>query len=138
MFELNGFRFAASTASEGQNLFHHLRTPSGACFGRVQHLAALLAGQLIPQQLRHHENRSQHVIQVVGNPACHRSDALHSLRAEQLRLDLLLLGDVAVNQQNRLGPPQRIPQECPTAFDHVFPAILAVLAQFSLPLVLSD
>src|SRR6266513_415839 len=68
----------------------------------------------------------------------HRSDALHSLGAKQLRLDLLLLGDVAVNQQNRLGPPQRIPQECPTAFDNVFTAILAVLVQFPLPLVLSD
>ena len=100
MFDLENLQFAARSAGKRKDLFDHLRSALGAGFGQVEHLPDLRVGQLVPQQLRHDQDRGQHVVQVVSNPAGQRPDAFHPLGAKKFRLNPFLLGDVRVDHQN--------------------------------------
>ena len=138
VFDLQNFQLTADSTGEGENLFNHLRPALGAGRGSIQHLAAFLAGQLIPDQVPHHENRCQHVVQVVSYSTGQRPDAFHPLRPKQIRFNPLFLGDVRVDHQDRLRLVRLVAQERPVAFHDEILAILADLVQFALPLFRSD
>ena len=54
-----------------------------------------------PQQLESHENRGQDIVQVVRNAGCERSNTFNPLGSQQLRLDLLLFGNVGSERELR-------------------------------------
>ena len=69
----------------------------------------------------------------MGDAARERPDALHPLRAEELRLQLPHLGDVGVHDQDRAGRARLVPHERPTALHHQLAAVPRPLLEDSGP-----
>ena len=101
MPKLNHHRLAGRTNGEREDLFDHVATPVGARTDRLQHTPSHLAGQFVLQQLRRHEDRSEYIIQIVGNASSQGPNAFHPLSAEEFLFQTLLLGDVQECAQNR-------------------------------------
>ncbi len=86
------------------------------------------------EQLRAHEDRRKHIVEIVRDAAGKRADALHSLGAQELGLEFAMLGDVGVDVQNGNGPALAVAKQVATGHDDHLAAVLVQLAQLARPL----
>src|SRR5215510_4515595 len=87
--------FTLDPAGEREHLFDHLASAHGVCMKDVEQALAAFVIETHLQQLHRGEDRREHVVQVVCDAAGERADALHTLRAQELRFETFLFGDVA-------------------------------------------
>ena len=118
---------------KGQHLLDELSPAPGAAFHHVKHRQALRRGIELLQQADAHHDRSKEIVEVVGDAAGEGADALHPLGAEKLLLELLALGDVGLDQENRLWPALGVPQQGPAALQDKPRAVFRDLPDFPAP-----
>ena len=106
---LTGFDRAARAlvaAGEGEHLPHHVGAARGALVDHRDRGDRLRIARLRPQQIGAHQDRREHVVEIVGDAAGERADALHALGAQEVRLELLALADVERVPSVRVGAPE--------------------------------
>src|SRR5271170_6712849 len=88
----DGNPLAVNSTREGKHLAHQVGPTSAADVNSVEDLAAarIGAGFELEQLDRHHDG-GEYIVQVVGDAARERSDALHPLGAQELGLHCFLL-----------------------------------------------
>src|SRR5436190_23973637 len=93
LFEAFKIDDAALWAATGklQNLFNQICASLGALVGGLDHAQLLLISEFMAKQLGRHEDRSEHVVQIVGDSASKRADAVHALAAEDLGFEFLFV-----------------------------------------------
>ncbi len=77
-----------------EHLAHHRGAAPCAGFDHGKQFQAAGIDKLHLQQIQRHDDRPQHVIQVMRDAASQRSDAFHALRPQKLLLQLFAIGDV--------------------------------------------
>ena len=100
----------------------------------VSRPSACLVGDRLLQHVDRHQDRREHVVQVVGDAAGQRADALQPLRAEEPRFERLALADVGVDLQDGAGLVARVPHESPPRVHRNSAAIFRPLDDLTLPL----
>ncbi len=118
---------------EGQHLLDQIRAALRVVVQRGQHGAIVVVPGQFAQELDGHQNRREHIVQVVRNAAGQSTDALHALGAEELGLEALFLGDVGVDRENGLGPAVRVPHQGPADLHRDVAAIFRPRDDLALP-----
>src|SRR5258706_28038 len=134
MAGLQKHAFTLDTACESQDLLDHVRPAFSAGFQNSEHALALIVAELLAQNLHGHQNRGEHVIEVVGNAAGERADAFHALSAEELGLDFSLLANIGIDHEDGFSAPGIIEDERPLALDDNRLIALRDVAGLALPL----
>src|SRR5437870_10050330 len=98
-------------------------------------MLTLLVWKSSLQDLDRHKNWSKYVIEIMGNAACKRAYALHSLRSEKLRFELFPFRDIGTYNKYRFWF-SIIANQCPAAFHNDSPAVFSYLLQLASPLSL--
>src|SRR5690606_825462 len=80
---------------EGEHLSYEIGAPARAPLEGIEERTSPRVGDGLPEGPQGHQDRGEDVVQIVRDSPGQRPDALEPLRAEELRLDLLLLRDVA-------------------------------------------
>jgi len=91
---------AVHAAGEGQHLTDHLRPALGRGLHRAEHLTALLVRLVLCEQLHRHQDRGEHVVEVVGDAAGERPEALEPLGPLPILLLASILGDIRVHGEH--------------------------------------
>ncbi len=102
-------------ACEGEHLAHHLRPALDRGLERRKQFEPVGVVLVLREQLRRHQNRGQHVVEVVGDASCEGSEALHALGTGTRLLLFAVGGDVGVDAQNRLRLSALVMHELPPA-----------------------
>jgi hypothetical protein len=136
--DVHGHAHALHATGEGENLANQGSTALGAAANRIQDLQLLRVVDVLLEQADGEENGGQHVVEVVGDAARERPDALHALRPEELGEELLALGDVGVDHQDPIGTSLRVANERPSPLDVDPRSVLAAVVQFPGPLPALD
>src|SRR5580700_438290 len=74
----------------------------------------------------------------MGDAAGQRADAFEALDTQQMRFEFLLLGYVRVDDENRFGRFQLIPDQRPTTADRDSAAVLAIVRTLTGPFSILD
>ena len=90
-------------------MFNDVGPALGVGFYRVQQAQRVLVHDVLAEQGRAHEDGSEDVVQVMGDAAGQPAYAFQPLRAEQLGLETLLLGDVLFDGHKVDGVATLIP-----------------------------
>jgi hypothetical protein len=108
LLELDRDARAFDAAREGQHLAYEV----GAALRAHRHVRDDLLRALVeavhPQEVDAHRDRREQVVEVVRDAARERADALDALRAQELLLELLALGHVRVDREDRLRPSRGV------------------------------
>ena len=117
MLELEQHALAFHAARKGEHLLDDARAAFRAALDDVQHLQRVLVLEFPAQDAAGHQDRRQDIVQVVGNAAGQRADALEALRAEELRLELLRLGHIGIDHQHGFRLAVVVAHQRPAAVD---------------------
>ena len=102
VFGLEGDALALDAAREREHLANHVRAALGVDAQDFQPLLYALVRDFQLEHLHGHQDRREHVVEVVRDAACERADTLHALRAQELRLHFFALGHVRVDDEDGL------------------------------------
>ena len=105
--------------------FQRLKTGSHAVILRV-----------FLDELHGHHDRREHIVQIMRQPAGERADAFEALAAKQLRFQLFLVGDVAIDDENGLGFAVRLAHQRPAAVNGQLVPVAGFLFHLARPRVL--
>ena len=130
---VHGVSSALDAASERQHLADHVRPPGDRRLHGVEQLGLLACGVHRAQELHRHEHWRQHVVEVVGDSAGERAEALEPPCATLLLLLLTQRRDIRVDREVARRSPLVIDDGLPTARDDDAPAVFRALLQFARP-----
>src|SRR5947209_952854 len=136
MFGLEGDALALDAARERKHLAHHVGPALGVCAQDFQPLLYALVRDFQLEHLHGHQDRREHVVEVVRDAAGERADTLHALRAEKLRLHFFALGDVGIDDENGLRLFAVVAHERPATLNRDLRSRLRPLAHLAAPLAL--
>ena len=80
--------------------------------------------------LRAYEDWSENIVQIMRHAARQCADAFQALRAQQLRFEFLLLGDVGADNQNRVRCTIRSADQRSVAVGYDLPAVFGQFLDF--------
>ena len=105
-------------AGKGEDLSDHVRASFDGEFGGLQDLPPTRVRFTGREQLHGHQDRGEHVVQIMRDSACQGAETLHPLRAERSTLASTLLGDVGVDGENGVRLSALALHQGPAALDH--------------------
>ena len=124
---------AICAAGKSEHLLDDVGAALGARFDDVENLSRS-AGSISPRRTGSgHHDGDQNVVEIVGHAAGESADALEALRAEELFLDLFLLGDVGVDDELGFRLAMLVADEGPTAADDNGVALFGEVTAFARP-----
>ena len=133
MSQIHLHEIALHAAGEGQDLLDELRAVQGAFFDVAQEIEPVRIRLVGPEQLDGNQDRREHVVEIVSDAAGQGADTLEALGAEELGLQFLFLGDVRVDDENRLRLPAIVAHQGPTRGDGQLAAVALIMVKFTMP-----
>ena len=134
MLHLHLQPLAFHPARKGKDLPHHIRGPMGAGFDDGDEFLALVVREAALQEIQRHDDRPEHVIQVMGDATGQSADLFHALGAEELLLELFSSGDVRIDLQIAARVARLISQQSPAAIDRNSSSGFRHILQLAAPL----
>src|SRR5256885_2323215 len=114
MLHLDKRSLAFGAASKRKDLLHDCRTALGACFESFENVHR--HSRRFLEHPNGYENGSERVVEVMRDSAGKSANTLHPLGAQKMRLEFFLFRDVAVDDEERFGPPLCVAHQTPPAF----------------------
>jgi len=127
-------RFAA--AGKGEHLLDHVRAAARAGFNHLKEFVRFGREVLGAKDMKAHDDRSERVVEVVGDAADEDAEGFEALRAQELFFELFPLGDVRVDHEQGFGSIPFVADEGEPGLHGDRAAVTGALDEFAGPFAL--
>ena len=125
MLELHENAVALDPSPECQHLSDNVCAAPCRCLNRTEDSHADRIGYFAPQHLDRHHDRCKDVIEIMGNTAGERADAIHALCPQKLRRKVLFLCHITGHHDDAGNRAVTIPDHASLRVNGAFGPVLS-------------